>query len=198
MSPSSPPTSLTLLDELRSPNAPAVYQLAWERFVSLYTPIFCHWARRWGLQDADAQDVTQQVLETVRHELPTYTRGPEQKFGGWLYILTKNKCYDFNRRVATRHLPGSDGLSGVADDPPSAEFEAREELAYQRDLIRRGLDAIRDNFDEQKWKAFELVVIDGKTAADAAAELGVSESTVYRARDEVVKRLKEEVGEFLK
>ena len=38
---------------------------AWERFVDLYTPLVFQFARKRGLQEADAADVTQEVMKAV-------------------------------------------------------------------------------------------------------------------------------------
>ena len=38
---------------------------AWSEFVDIYTPVVYGFARRFGLQDADAADVTQDVFRTV-------------------------------------------------------------------------------------------------------------------------------------
>ena len=51
-------TGSTLLLLLRNPKD----QLAWTNFVLRYGPKIHTWCRRWGLQEPDAQDVTQEVL----------------------------------------------------------------------------------------------------------------------------------------
>ncbi len=45
-------------------------QQAWCRFVQLYSPIIFSWARRFGLQPADAADLTQDVFTTLFQTLP--------------------------------------------------------------------------------------------------------------------------------
>ena len=52
-------TSATLLARLRDPAADPA---AWAAFVRRYGPLVYGWCRRWHLQEADAQDVTQDVL----------------------------------------------------------------------------------------------------------------------------------------
>ena len=53
----SPTTRLSLLIRLRDTHD----RLAWEQFVGLYAPLVYGFARRNGLQDADAADVAQDV-----------------------------------------------------------------------------------------------------------------------------------------
>ena len=52
-------TSLTLLARLRQDPKD---QAAWSDFVARYGPSILQWCRGWGVQEADAQDVTQDVL----------------------------------------------------------------------------------------------------------------------------------------
>ena len=46
---------------------------AWERFVRLYTPLLPTWARRPGVQEADAEDLVQEaLLKLVREFSPRF------------------------------------------------------------------------------------------------------------------------------
>ncbi len=188
-------TSATLLNQLRQPDpghggSPA----AWERFVRLYTPLLFHWARQQGLQEADAEDLVQEVLVKLIRELPGYQPGPGQSFRGWLFRVSVNQCRDFRRRRATRALPGDAGLSGVADACPAAELEEAE---YRRLLVRQGLELIRRDFQETTWAAFHAVMVEGRPVAEAATELRLSANAVYLARHRVLARLRQELDGLL-
>ena len=52
-------TSVTLLGRLREDPKD---QAAWNDFVARYQPKILQWCRGWGLQESDANDVTQAVL----------------------------------------------------------------------------------------------------------------------------------------
>ncbi len=56
-----PLTRATLLLRLRDPHDEA----AWTEFVDLYAPLVYGYARKQGLQDADAADLTQDVLGAI-------------------------------------------------------------------------------------------------------------------------------------
>ena len=182
-------TSPTLLNRLRQPSQPE----AWARFVHLYTPLLLCWARRQGFQEADAQDLVQEVLVKLVRELPTYERGKGQSFRGWLFRVTVNQCRDFRRRKATRALPGPDGLSAVSDD----SLSELEETEYRRLLVRRGLEVIRPDFSESTWTAFTRVMVEGRSPADVAAELNLSVNAVFLARNRVLTRLRQELDGLL-
>ena len=54
-----PTTRVTLLARLRQDPTD---QAAWDRFVEQYGRHIYRWCRQWKLQDADAEDVTQDIL----------------------------------------------------------------------------------------------------------------------------------------
>jgi RNA polymerase sigma-70 factor (ECF subfamily) len=53
---------------------------------------------------------------------------------------------------------------------------------------------VRGNFEDTTWRAFWLTVVEEQTAADAAAQLGLSAGAVRIAKSRVLKRLRQEVG----
>jgi len=62
-------TSSTLLGRLgRGPGD----QAAWNDFVARYQPRILDWCRRWGLQESDAQDVTEAVLLKLSRAMATF------------------------------------------------------------------------------------------------------------------------------
>lgn len=184
-------TSLTLLNRLRDRDK---HPDAWTRFVSLYEPLLRRWARAQGLQPADADDLTQELFVKLMDQLPKYARGDGQSFRGWLYRVTAHQCRDFRRRVATRALPNADGLSGMDAESPVSEFE---ELEYRRALVNRGLELIRDEFNPRTWAAFQQLMVQGQSAAEVAAALGMTENAVYLVRNRVLTRLRREIDGFV-
>src|SRR5262249_26858260 len=59
-SPSSTPTSRSLLDRVRAGDG-----TAWDRLVGLYAPLVLHWCRRRDLPEQDIADVFQEVFLAV-------------------------------------------------------------------------------------------------------------------------------------
>src|SRR5262249_47193788 len=70
-------TSPTLLGRLQRD---AADQEAWRQFVRRYGPRIYHWCRRWDLQEADAQDVTQNVLLKLVAKLRAFRYDPARSF----------------------------------------------------------------------------------------------------------------------
>src|SRR5215470_1143371 len=65
---------------------------AWGQFVALYGPLIYQFARKQGLQDADAADLTQIVLQAVIDAMKRLDYDPERgSFRGWLYKVVRNQ-----------------------------------------------------------------------------------------------------------
>jgi RNA polymerase sigma-70 factor, ECF subfamily len=185
-------TSLTLLHKLQT----AEPSLAWERFVRLYSPLLLYWAKKEGFQEADAEDLRQEIFLKLMDLISTYRVKSGHSFRSWLFTVTCNQGRDFRRRRATRAHGSADGLSKVeasADD----NLESLDEQEYRRLLTRRGLELIRPDFGDTAWQAFELVVQDGLSAQDAATKLQISPNAIYLARNRIMTRLREELEGFL-
>ncbi len=163
--------------------------------MELYTPPVLRYCRLRGLQDADAADVTQEVMAQVARSMRSFRYAPEGgRFRDWLGTITRRKV---NRHLTKRNLGtegggGNDTPEGVnnprvieADPDWSAEFNAQ--------ILGAALERVRPLFGPATWNAFAGVWLENRTAAQTAAALGVSLEAVYVAKSKVLKRLEEEV-----
>jgi len=169
---------------------------AWEQFLELYAPLLHGYFRRRGLQDADAADLTQEVLQAVSsaamHLNDYRQRGT---FRGWLYGVARNKYCDFRARQE-RHRPGS-GDTAVAElieSVPAAGDEAAEwEREYQQRAFSLAARQVRECVDESTWQAFWQTAVEGRSGQEVARALEMSVGAVYVAKSRVLARLKQEV-----
>ena len=58
---------------------------AWSDFARLYTPAILAFARRKGLQDADAADLAQEVLQSVARSMRDFVL--DGRFRSWLFTV---------------------------------------------------------------------------------------------------------------
>jgi RNA polymerase sigma factor (sigma-70 family) len=190
---SEPRTSPTLLGRLR--RVPAD-QSAWAEFVERYGRTIYGWCRLWGLQDADSQDVTQMVLARLADKMRVFAYDPTRSFRGWLRTLAHHAWSDF---VSDRRRAGTgSGDTDVLDRLHTVE--ARDDLARQldeaceRDLLEEAMGRVRLRVEPRTWDAFRLLALDGRSGADAAAQLGMKVATVFVARSKVQRMIQEEAG----
>jgi RNA polymerase sigma-70 factor (ECF subfamily) len=178
-------TSASLLERLRRPGE----QGAWERFVDLYMPLLLHWARRQGLQDADAADLVQDVFAVLVRKLPEFSYDPGRSFRAWLHTVLLSRWRDRQRRQAAREqAEGEAAREDVAAPDPAGVLEESE---YRRHVVGRALDLVRPEFQAGTWQAFCEHGLRGRPAAEVAAELGLSTGAVYAARFRVLSRVRE-------
>lgn len=175
-------TPVSLLERLRQPAEPS----AWPRFVQLYTPLLYHWARRTGLQAADAADLVQDVLTLLVQKLPEFQYDGRQSFRGWLRMVTLNQWRDHCKRKR----PGTlDGDVTAPDD-----LTAFEEAEYRQQLVARALRIMQADFQPATWKACWQHVVHERPAAAVARELGMTVGAVYAAKFRVLGRLRQELA----
>ena len=99
-------TSLTLLGRLRRDPKD---QAAWSEFVARYGPRILQWCRGWGLQESDAQDVTQDVLLRLNLLMARFVYDPSGRFRGWLKTLTHHAWRDLVDKRRRSRFGDGDG-----------------------------------------------------------------------------------------
>ncbi len=192
-----PPTRPSLLTRIRDPRD----GVAWAEFVDIYGPLVYDYGRRRGLQDADAADLTQDVLRAVAAAASRFAYDPTRgAFRSWLFTVTRRKLLDFARR----RRPGD---LGSGDTEVHKRLEEKEDLGsdggdggdeWDRAFCQRQLDwaaeQIRGEFQPATWRAFWLCAVEGRATLEASASLGMSVGAVYAAKCRVLARLREEIG----
>ena len=170
---------------------------AWREFVGIYGPVVYGFARKRGLQDADAADLMQEVLRSVVRNAERMEYDPSRgTFRGWLYTVTRNKIYNFlngqrNRARATGDSASQERLDAVPDRQTDQPDDW--ELEYQRRISSRAMDLVRHEFQSNTWKAFWGTAVEGRNAQEVGVELQMSPGAVYVAKSRVLARLREEV-----
>ena len=187
-------TSSSLLDRVKADEAGA-----WDRLVTLYAPLLYHWCRKWKLQEEDLADVFQEVFKTLVIHIGGFRREREgDTFRGWLRTITRNKVLDHFRKQGREADGGSDANQRLARIPaPEDDANDPEEAEAMRRLFLRGLDLIRDEFEERTWKAFWGTAIEGRSPQDVGTRLSMSPGAVRVAKSRVLQRLREELGDVL-
>ncbi len=175
-------TPVSLLEQLRRPDE----QAAWVEFVRLYGPLLFYWARKAGLQESDAADLTQEVFAVLVQKLPEFRYDECKNFRAWLRTIALNKWRDTCRQRA-RHPAGLDGRD-FADVPAPEQSFTEEE--YRGQLMVQALEVLRPEFRPATWKAFEEHGVAGRRAEDVARELGMTVGGVYAAKFRVMGRLR--------
>jgi RNA polymerase sigma-70 factor (ECF subfamily) len=185
----SPDTRFSLLVRIRD----VADEEAWAEFVEIYAPLVYRLARKEGLQDADAADVTQDVLRAVVGAAGRFVYDPSRgTFRGWLFTVARNRLRKF--AAERRRAPGGKPAGGLPlDARPAPEETDQWDREYEQRLFEWAAAKVRDRFRESTWQAFWRTAVEGQAPADVAAALGLSVGAVYIAKNRVLARIKQEV-----
>lgn len=184
-------TSATLLVRLRDAQDAA----AWQTFVEVYAPLVYRYCRKWRLQDADATDVTQEVLAQAARSMRTFEYQPERgRFRDWLGTVARNKLRRFQEKK-NRTVGGLGGESSdaILDEVVAPEADSDWTAQFNARLLNVALQRIAPHFEAVSWKAFERTWVQNCSATQAAQETGLSVASVYVAKSRVLKRLRAEI-----
>jgi RNA polymerase sigma-70 factor (ECF subfamily) len=184
-------TSPTLLGRLRdSPTD----QAAWGEFVDRYGRKVYGWCRQWGLQEADAEDVTQNVLADLARQMRSFEYRPSGSFRSWLRTVAYRAWCDLlESRKAAATGSGDTGVLRVLES-----VQAREDLLRQlaeecdRELLDEAMKRVRPRVEPHTWEAFRLTALENLPGAEVAARLEIAVTAVFKAKSRVQKMLQEE------
>ncbi len=168
---------------------------AWGIFVALYAPLVYRFVRRRNLQDADAADVTQEVMGEVSRTIRNFEYHPERgRFRDWLLTITRRRLIRFHEQTARKP-----GMVSASKLPEFAGDDASDEdwnEAFHARILRVALQRIRPRFEDSSWQAFERVWLEHRPASETADELSMSIEAVYMAKSRILRRLEEEVHDI--
>ncbi|MBZ0268646.1 hypothetical protein K8I85_10860 [bacterium] len=184
-------TTTTILEGLRDYGN----RDAWDRLVGRFRRPIAAFARQTGVSPRDCEDVAQEALaafaEAYRAGRYDRTRG---KLSGWLFGIAYRHAQR-RRRAEARHppAPGGGDPEPIRDEAGATDVWTR---IWDRHLLESAIGGARHEFAPDTFRAFELVVLEDRAPADAAAALGVPVKTVYNAKHRVLHRVRELVREL--
>jgi RNA polymerase sigma-70 factor (ECF subfamily) len=193
-----PRTRPSLLVRIKTPGD----ERAWVEFVEIYEPLILRLARRKGLQEADADDLTQDVLRAVAGAIERWELDPDRgSFRSWLYRIARNLIVNAlaarKRQTASYGAGGTDMVALLEAQPaPDDEASALFEIEYRRSVFSRAAERVRHSFHETTWQAFWRTGVEGQDVSAVADSLGVTPGAVYVARSRVMARLRQEIEQI--
>lgn len=126
-------------------------------------------ARRLGAPTAALDDVVQDVFLIVARRLAEF-RG-DASMRTWLFAITM-RVAQLHRRSASRHLRRVEAFAEAHAEDGGVDPYARRDAA---DILLKLLDRL----DDDRRAVFVLAELEGMTAQEIAAGLGLNVNTVY-------------------
>jgi RNA polymerase sigma-70 factor, ECF subfamily len=173
--------------------APQLRELAWNEFRDRYAPVIAGFARNMGARPQDIDDVIQDVMLGFFKTAPTFVYDPAKgRFRGFLKV-----CAFRSLRKKLTQNARFNGVPIEDVDPECPEVSKPWDELWDQQQLKQALDATRAEYrGRNTYRAFELNVILGKSAADVAQELEMSIDSVYKAKERVTQVLREKLREI--
>ena len=164
---------------------------AFSRLAELVQKKVRGWAESFTNDADDAEDVTQDVLILVHRRLPQFEG--KSRFSTWLYTITRNVALDRRRRTKRRERR----LESM--EAPVTAVETRE--AFDENALASLILKYFDELPARQREVFELADIQGLSAPEVAARLGMKPVTVranlFKARRTIRQRMLEHHSSLL-
>src|SRR5262245_37893227 len=165
---------------------------AWAAFVYRYGPRIHAWCQQQHLQEADAQDVTQDVLLKLLARMRTFSYDESRSFRGWLKTVTMHALCDHveEQRLAGR---GSGGFAAIENVEAREDFVRYLDHEFDLELLEEAKTRVRRRVQTHTWEVFRLLTEDRVTGDEVGQRLSMEVATVFATRSKVKKMLREEI-----
>ncbi len=174
---------------------------AWDEFATIYQPLVYRLARGKGLQDADAQEVVQEVLLAVSRAVDRWKPGAEYgRFRDWLFRISRNLVINQLTRHKQHHVASGDSvvaelISGQC--APNDEDSRWFDLEMQREVFHYSAARVKKKVTDSTWQAFWLSSVERQPIPVVASTLNMSTGSIYIARSRVMAALRREAQRML-
>ena len=186
-------TRISLLHRLK--NVPDD-QDSWVEFVNCYQPMIHRWCAGFGLQDADAHDVTQNVLLKIAQHIRKFERRPSGRFRSWLKTVVHNAWRDFVKSQKEKGAGDQNVTEMLLSVKAADDLLKRIDEEYDQQLLMEAMRVVKSRVEPQVWQAFEMLAISHLPTEAVASRLGITKANAYVSKNRVKKMLAEEVANF--
>jgi RNA polymerase sigma-70 factor (ECF subfamily) len=201
------PTRHSLLNRLKDWGD----QTSWQEFFDTYWRLIYNVAAKAGLSDAEAQEVVQETVIAVARKIGEFKADPAHgSFGAWLMQLTRWRIADQWRKKQASSSPTAPAAAGWKSIPPTTDtgstgpleripdpvggtLDALWREEWQRHLMNKALERVKQRVSPRQFQMFDLHVQQGLSVLETAQALQSSVASVYVARYRVGQLLKKEV-----
>jgi RNA polymerase sigma-70 factor (ECF subfamily) len=171
---------------------------AWREFEARYRDLIRRYCRKRGLQEVDAEDVSQVVLLALSRALKTFAFDPARgRFRDYLGRVVHNAVL----RHATRPRTSAELLDTSVLDalvtPAGAPSDERWEREWMLHHYRLAMRAVRAEHAPESLTIFERL-LSGESVAAVADACAVSPDSVYKLRQRIRERLRSHVEQQIR
>jgi RNA polymerase sigma factor (sigma-70 family) len=176
--------------------------LAWVGFQRKYDPLLRDCCKNLRLDEKTAGEICQLTWIEVARRIESFVYDPTKSFRGWLRVVCLNKARDYRKKAkihAVFPLEERDEPHHAGPFPNISEVvtidDDRDEDPAIGLLWRRAeavQAAVRARVQPQTWEAFWLLAVSDWDLEETVRALGISHASAYKAKQRVMRHLKEE------
>jgi len=192
------PTRATLIDRLKNWQD----QASWQDFFDTYWKLIYGLARKFGLNEEDAQDVVQETLVSVANHMPNFQYDPKLgSFKAWLRTLIRWRISDHLRKRAPATTVPLQGDTKTGEDSfavkelPDKNSQTMDqfyEQEWQKSVLDAAIAKVKRKLDPQKYQVLDFYVNKEWAPEKVAAAFNISVDQVYLAKHRVTELIKAE------
>jgi RNA polymerase sigma factor (sigma-70 family) len=192
------PTRATLIDRLKNWQD----QASWQDFFDTYWKLIYGLARKFGLNDEDAQDVVQETLVSVAESMPNFKYDPKLgSFKSWLRTLIRWRISDHIRKrgqatTVPIHIEsdGGDDAFSLKELPDKSvqTMDQFYEQEWQKNVLDAAVAKVKRKLDPQKYQIFDFYVNREWPPEKVAAAFNITVDQVYLAKHRITELIKSE------
>lgn len=150
--------------------------------------------RKWVLEEADVEDVLQDVLYELIEAERMLT--PLKQVSAWMYRVARNRITDLFRRRRSEALRRSPFDGPLDDESQTLEecLPSRDggpEAAYARRVLLEELDAALEELPEEQRAVFIAHELEGQSFKELSEETGLPMNTLLSRKHYAVLHLRQ-------
>jgi RNA polymerase sigma-70 factor (ECF subfamily) len=177
-------TSRTLIRQLQRNPAD---DDAWQRFAATYAPLIRLWCRQWKLQEADTEDLMQNVLLEISRNMQIAQWRQEGRFRYWLKTIVYRAWCDLLKRLQRPGAGSGDSqvVQLLRNVSARDDFLNRLDQLCHRELLDLAMAEVKTRVQSHTFEAWRMMSIDGASGAETAASLNMNTGAVFVAKSRV-------------
>lgn len=160
--------------------------LGYESGLKYYISKFGHSLRYFAFSVTKDKGISEEIVSDSFYKLWSSRSRikSEQSIKSYLYIVTRNACFDFVAKVENKAYFEPDSLDSLTNLEP--DFLTKIIYTELLELIAAELT----NLPQQQADVFKLAFLEGLSAHEISTQLGTSLNNVYFAKSNALKTLK--------
>jgi RNA polymerase sigma factor (sigma-70 family) len=177
---------------------------SWKVFYKTYERVVKGLAKKRGLTEAEAEEVSQEVFRRIAEKIHDFEPASRAgSFRRWLYQLARWRADDkIRERGRLQVEPIEDPTTGlnptVQKIPAPEDIDEALETEARRQLIQVALERLKRRVNPRDIQIFQLLIIEQWSVHKVAKFFRLATASVYVVRHRVGRQLKEELASIEK